>query len=194
MRGSWGPSHSLFLITPCLSDTSDTSSVYLALFSFYTFAFLSRSISSALGWGDAATFSVRFLTWKGLSDLPADRGVAALSLSPTHSHSRDQQVISQPAGWPGVIWGAVYWQIWYSWAKKSVFLPVLLCLMLHLLHIGKDENQLCGLCSAAETSSIKLAWIFRRSPSGTCWSWAGLSTNWAFQTAFSLCLCYEIDD
>lgn len=93
------------------------------------------------------------------------------SVSDTLIHiSGDQQVISQPAGLPGVI--PVQFTDKSDTAGQEVlfYLGSVLACSICFIQRG-DENQHCGLCSAAKkkkSCSIKLTWIFSHSPSGTC--------------------------
>lgn len=91
---------------------------------------------SSVAWGDAeGHFSAR--TWKGFHDIPADGGITA-SVCLRHAHTHFRGSTSHfTACW--VTWcdtSAVYWQIWYSWAR-SAFLPGLCLGMLYLLHTAR---------------------------------------------------------
>lgn len=109
--------------------------------------------------------------------IPADRGITvSLSVSDAHTHFRDQQVISQPVGSPGVIPEQFTDKSDTAGQKALSYLASVSACSTYSTQ-GGDENQHCGLCSAAESSSIKLTWIFTHFPSGTCWSWAGLTSN-----------------
>lgn len=172
----FGSPHSLFLITQCLSDTSDASNVYFPLLSRLWFSFFLTPCGFGMMWCCRA-ISVRGLTSKGFFIIPADRGITvSLSVSDAHTHFRDQQVISQPVGSPGVIPEQFTDKSDTVGQKAPSYLASVSACSTYSTQ-GGDENQHCGLCSAAESSSIKLTWIFTHSPSGTCWSWAGLSSN-----------------
>lgn len=102
--GVWffGSPHSLFLITHCLSDTSDASNIYFPLLSCLWFSFFLTPCSFGMVWCCRA-ISVRGLTSKGFLLYLQIEVSPPLSVSDAHTHFRDQQVISQPAGSPGVI-------------------------------------------------------------------------------------------
>lgn len=80
---------------------------------------------------------VQGLTWKGFHDIPADGGItASVCLGHAHTHFRGSTSHFTACWVTQCDTSAVYWQIWYSWAR-SAFQPGLCLGMLYLLHTAR---------------------------------------------------------